>query len=63
MDLKHLEKISKALGDVNRLKIISDISHRGGSLQCSEIIKILELAQHSVSHQINTLIDAVIIEP
>ena len=63
MDLKHIEKISKALGDVNRLKIISDISHKGGSLQCSEIIKILELAKPSVSHHIKTLIEAGIIEP
>jgi hypothetical protein len=45
MDLKHVEKISKALGDVSRLKIISDISHKGGSMQCSEIMKILELEQ------------------
>lgn len=63
MDLKHIEKISKALGDVNRLKIIADISHKGGSMQCSEIIKILELAQPSVSHHIKTLIEAGIIEP
>lgn len=63
MDLKHVEKISKALGDVSRLKIISDISHKGGSMQCSEIMKILELAQPSVSHHIKTLIEAGIIEP
>jgi len=63
MDLKHLEKISKALGDVNRLKIISDISNKGGSLECSEIVKILDLAQPSVSHHIKTLIEAGIIEP
>jgi ArsR family transcriptional regulator len=63
MDLKHIEKISKALGDVNRLKIISDMSHKGGAMQCSEIIQILELAQPSVSHHIKTLIEAGIIEP
>jgi ArsR family transcriptional regulator, arsenate/arsenite/antimonite-responsive transcriptional repressor len=63
MDLKHLEKISKALGDVNRLKIISDIANKGGSLQCSEIIKVLELAQPSVSYHIKTLIEAGILEP
>lgn len=63
MDLKHLEKISKALGDVNRLKILKDMSGKGGVIQCAEIIKVLELAQPSVSHHIKTLIEAGLIEP
>lgn len=63
MDLKHLEKISKALGDVNRLKILRDMSENGGVIQCSEIVKVLELAQPSVSHHIKTLIESGLIEP
>lgn len=63
MDLKHLEKISKALGDINRLKILEDMSEKGGTIQCSEIVKILDLAQPSVSHHIKTLIEAGLIEP
>jgi ArsR family transcriptional regulator len=63
MDLKHLEKILKAMGDVNRLKILEDISGKGGCAQCSEIVKNLELAQPSVSHHIKTLIEAGLIEP
>ncbi len=63
MDLKHFEKISKALGDINRLKIIEDMSEKGGTMQCSEIVKVLELAQPSVSHHIKTLIEAGLIEP
>ena len=63
MDLKHFEKISKALGDINRLKILEDISSKGGTMQCAEIVKILELAQPSVSHHIKTLIDAGLLEP
>jgi ArsR family transcriptional regulator len=63
MDLKHVEKISKALGDINRLKILEDISGKGGAMLCSEIVKILELAQPSVSHHIKTLIEAGLIEP
>ena len=63
MDLKHLEKISKALGDVNRLRIIEDMAVKGGVIQCSEIVKVLELAQPSVSHHIKTLIEAGLIEP
>lgn len=58
MDLKQFEKISKALGDINRLKILDDMSQKGGIVQCSEIVKILELAQPSVSHHIKTLIEA-----
>lgn len=63
MDLKHFEKISKALGDINRLKIIEDMSCNGGAIQCAEIVRILELAQPSVSHHIKTLIEAGLIEP
>lgn len=63
MDLKHLEKISKALADVNRLRILADMSGKGGVIQCSEIVKVLELAQPSVSHHIKTLIEAGLIEP
>ncbi len=63
MDLKHLEKISKALADVNRLKILEDMSVKGGVIQCAEIVKVLELAQPSVSHHIKTLIEAGLIEP
>jgi ArsR family transcriptional regulator len=62
MELKHLEKISKALGDINRLKILEDMREHGGSIQCSEIVKILELAQPSVSHHIKTLIEAGLIQ-
>lgn len=63
MDLKHFEKISKALGDVSRLKILEDMSDNGGSMQCAEIVKVLGLAQPSVSHHIKTLIEAGLIEP
>jgi ArsR family transcriptional regulator len=63
MDLKLVEKISKALGDVNRLKILEDMSGKGGVIQCSQIVKVLELAQPSVSHHIKTLIEAGLIEP
>jgi ArsR family transcriptional regulator, arsenate/arsenite/antimonite-responsive transcriptional repressor len=63
MDLKHFEKISKALGDINRLRILEDMAEKGGAIQCAEIVKVLELAQPSVSHHIKTLIEAGLIEP
>lgn len=62
MELKQLEKISKALGDINRLKILADISAGGGSLQCSQIMNVTELAQPSISHHIKTLIEAGLIQ-
>ena len=62
MELKQLEKISKALGDITRLKILADMSAGGGSLQCSQIMDVTELAQPSVSHHIKTLIEAGLIQ-
>ncbi|MDO9372947.1 MAG: winged helix-turn-helix domain-containing protein [Ferruginibacter sp.] len=63
MDLKQLEKISKALGDLQRLKILFDMSTRGGTIQCAEIMSDTELAQPSISHHIKILIEAGLITP
>ena len=63
MELKQLEKISKALSDINRLRILSDMAAGGGSIQCSQIMDVTELAQPSVSHHIKTLIEAGLIAP
>lgn len=60
--LKKLEKISKALGDVNRLKILQLIASHGGVGQCSAIQECVDLAQPSVSHHIKILIEAGLIE-
>ena len=58
-----MEKIAKALGDINRLKILEDMAAHSGSIQCAQILKVLNLAQPSVSHHIKTLIEAGLIEP
>jgi ArsR family transcriptional regulator, arsenate/arsenite/antimonite-responsive transcriptional repressor len=63
LSLKQIEKISKALGDANRLKILQHISKEGGCGHCSDINDIIELAQPSISHHIKILIEADIIEP
>ena len=63
LTLKQVEKISKALGDANRLKILQHISKKGGSGQCSEIQDVLDLTQPCISHHIKILIEADIIEP
>ena len=63
MDVKQLEKISKALGDATRLTILKEMSKCKGSFQCADIKNITQLAQPSVSHHIKTLIEAELIEP
>lgn len=63
LNMKQVEKISKALGDANRLSILQFISKKGGCGQCSELQDVLDLAQPSVSHHIKILIEAGLIEP
>ncbi|KAA9325607.1 ArsR/SmtB family transcription factor [Adhaeribacter soli] len=63
MDLRQIEKISKALSDVNRLKILQYMQGNQGRIECMEIAGILELAQPSISHHIKKLVEAGLIEP
>ena len=63
MELKQLEKIAKALSDINRLKILEDIATRGGLVQCSQLMNVVTLAQPSVSHHIKSLTEAGLIVP
>jgi len=62
-DLKSLEKISKALGDKNRLNILLHITKKGGCAPCSEIHDIVDLTQPSISHHVKILVEAGLIEP
>ena len=62
LSTKQIEKISKALGDANRLKILQHISKKGGCGQCADIQEESELAQPSVSHHIKVLVEAGLIE-
>lgn len=61
MELKQVEKISKALGDVNRLKILQQIQRHQGQLECNDIANFLNLAQPSISHHIKKLVDSELI--
>jgi ArsR family transcriptional regulator len=63
MDIKSVEKISKALGDRHRLNILQHITKKGGCAQCSEIHEIIDLAQPSISHHVKILSEAGLIEP
>jgi ArsR family transcriptional regulator len=62
LSTKQIEKISKALGDTHRLKILQHISKKGGWGQCAEIQEESNLAQPSISHHIKVLLEAGLIE-
>lgn len=62
LNWKQVEKISKALGDANRLRILQHITKKGGCGQCAEIQDIIKLTQPSISHHIKILIEAGLIE-
>ncbi len=47
MELKKVEKISKALADPNRLQILKSLHKNQACMYCSEINDIIELAQPS----------------
>jgi ArsR family transcriptional regulator len=63
LTFKQFEKISKALGDSNRLKILYFISNKGGCGQCSDIHTVVDLAQPSISHHVKILVESGLIEP
>lgn len=60
LDKKQISRISKALGDPYRLKIMEAIKKQedGCWLQCTAVIDMLDLAQSTVSHHIKQLVDA-----
>ena len=60
--IKTVEKISKALGDANRLKILQHIAKSGGKGEYAELLDIIDLAQPSISHHIKILLEADIIK-
>lgn len=62
LSFKQTEKISKALGDSNRLKILHYIAGKGGCGECSALQDVIELAQPSISHHVKILLEAGLIE-
>ncbi|WP_339842152.1 winged helix-turn-helix domain-containing protein [uncultured Maribacter sp.] len=61
MELKQVEKLSKALSDVNRLKILQFMQKNQGKVECTHACKLLDLAQPSISHHIKKLVEAQLI--
>jgi ArsR family transcriptional regulator len=62
LDHKKVERISKALGDPYRLKIMEMAKKQDGEwMQCACIGNSIELAQSTISHHISQLVDAEIL--
>jgi ArsR family transcriptional regulator len=62
LTLKQIEKISKALGDINRLKILQYIAAKGGCGECSGLANVVGLAQPSISHHVKILVESGLID-
>ena len=62
LSFKQIEKISKALGDSNRLKILYYLSGKGGCGECSALQDVIDLAQPSISHHVKTLVESGLID-
>jgi ArsR family transcriptional regulator len=62
MDNKSIERISKALGDPHRIKILKAVRKQEW-MQCADICEIIDLTQSAVSHHIKQLIDAGLLIP
>lgn len=63
MDLKSVERISKAIGDPHRIKILQAVKKQGGCMPCSDICDLIDLTQSSISHHIKQLTDAGLLIP
>lgn len=62
MDIKQIERISKALGDPHRIKIMQAVKQREW-MQCADICEIIDLTQSAISHHIKQLVDAGLLIP
>ena len=58
LSAKEIEKISKAMGDPYRLKIMDLVNNDKEWVQCVAIVNCIDLAQSTISHHINQLVDA-----
>ena len=61
MDAKRAEKISKALSDPTRLKILNEIKKKAECLYCVDLNDTINLAQPSISHHLKQLTETSII--
>lgn len=57
MTPKDIERISKALADPHRLRILQEIK-QNGELQCACLSNVVKLSQPSISHHLKQLTEA-----
>lgn len=58
VDIDKLEKISRALGDPYRVKMLDAIRNEPGGVTCNAMVELFSLAQSTVSHHLKQLVDA-----
>lgn len=63
MDVRKVERISKALSDQSRITILKQLREKEDCLYCHEISDFIDLAQPSISHHVKQLADADLIIP
>jgi ArsR family transcriptional regulator len=61
MDAKRAEKISKALSDPTRLKILNEIKKTQDCLYCVDLYDNINLAQPSICHHLKQLTETALI--
>lgn len=63
MDNRKFEKISRALGDSNRILILQQIKKNQKCMYCADINVMLDLTQPSISHHLKQLVDVDLLIP
>ncbi|OKS87388.1 ArsR/SmtB family transcription factor [Mucilaginibacter polytrichastri] len=58
MDIKQFERISKALGDPHRIRIMQQVGKSPGCMQCADIVEMIDLTQSAISHHIKQLTES-----
>ena len=58
MEVRKVERISKALSDPSRIAILQQLKEKANCLYCHEISDFIDLTQPSISHHVKQLSDA-----
>lgn len=58
LDIRKIERASKALGDPYRIKIMEAVKNEKDWMQCTAITEMFDLAQSTISHHLKQLVDA-----
>lgn len=58
IDTRKIERMSKALGDTYRIRMMEAIKKENDWMACSRLVEMFDLAQSTVSHHLKQLVDA-----